>query len=302
VGAGNLRYKPHDVGISLGGGVSREPDYLALAGGGSVSLDLFEKNVTAVLGYSYGDETAGRTGTSYSWVSNRFTKSVPRLGLTVILTPSAVLDVVGEAFFESGNQAKPYRYVPFFAPDVAARMAPGTSGGEVNRLRLESKPLEQLPLARTRYALTARLSRRFSGSALRLEQRLYSDDWGLKGTTTDLRYILDVTRRAFVWPHLRAHLQTPVVFWKRAYPLRVAPDGRTALEAPPPLRTGDRELGPLRTFTAGGGLRFSLDGARHATWTVTLQGDVVFTRYLDALFISNRTAFFGALALETALE
>jgi hypothetical protein len=71
--------------------------------------------------------------------------------------------------------------------------------------------------------------------------------------------------------------------------------------APPPLRTGDRELGPLRTFTAGGGLRWRFAGDQSA-WSLTVQGDVVFTRYLDALYISDRMAFFGAFGIEAALE
>jgi hypothetical protein len=53
--------------------------------------------------------------------------------------------------------------------------------------------------------------------------------------------------------------------------------------------------------TAGGGLRWRLPGER-STWSVTVQGDVVFTRYLDALYISQRMAFFGALGLEATLE
>jgi hypothetical protein len=110
---------------------------------------------------------------------------------------------------------------------------------------------------------------------------------------------VDLTRSAFVWPHLRVHLQSPVAFWQRAYLNQAATAGEPPV--PPPIRTGDRELGPLRTFTAGGGLRWRFAG-ESSIWSVTLQGDVVFTKYLDALYISDRMAFFGAVGLEAALD
>jgi hypothetical protein len=300
VAAGNFRYKPHDVGVEAGGGVSREPDYLAIAFGGSLSWDFLEKNFTAVLGYSLGDETAGRAGTAFSVFSHRVSKSTPRLGVTIVLGPRSVLDMVAETSLERGDQSKPYRYVPLFSAAAAARIQPGTSAEAVNALRLQVRPAERLPLQRNRHAFTARLSHRFVASTLRLEQRAYADDWGLKASTTDLRYIIDVGRSVLVWPHVRMHIQTPVAFWRRAYDARLGPAGQI-LDLPA-LRTGDRELGPLRTITAGGGLRLGIDGAGRSTWTITLQGDVVYTRYKDTLFIGERLAFFGALGLERLLE
>jgi hypothetical protein len=297
VGAINLRYKPHDFGVEAGGGVSREPDYLALAVGGALSWDMLEKNLTGLVGLSYGDETAGRTGTSFAVVSHRFTKTTPRVGFTLIVNPSAVLDVVGEVALERGDQAKPYRYIPLFSPAAAARVGPGTPGDIVNAESAENgRPAEMLPLARNRYALTTRLGWRLPASALHLEERLYSDDWGLKASTTDLRFVIDLAKTVFAWPHLRAHLQSPVAFWQRTY-LASETGGNPGT---PTIRTGDRELGPLRSVTGGGGVRVKL-GDR-SSWSITLQGDVVFTKYLDALFITDRLAFFGALGLEAELE
>jgi hypothetical protein len=298
VGAGSFRYKPHDVGIELGGGVSREPDYLALAAGGALTWDMFEKNLTGMVGLSWGDESAGKTHTCFCSVDHHFTKIGPRAGFTLVVDPTTVLDVVGEVSIERGDQSKPYRYVPIFLPAMAAHIGPGTSAAVVND-SLQVRTAETLPLARNRYALTGRLSRRFTSSTLRLEERLYSDDWGLDASTTDLRHIFDLSRSVFVWPHLRVHVQSPVAFWQRTYVSERVPGS----QASEPLRilTGDRELGPLRTFTAGGGLRWRFAGDQ-STWSVTVHGDVVYTRYLDALYISERMAFFGAIGLEAALD
>jgi hypothetical protein len=299
VGAGNIHYKPHDFGVDVGGGLSREPDYLAIGVGGTLSWDLFDKNLTALVGYSYGDETAGRSGTPFSVFSRRLLKTGVRAGATVIVDPATTFEMVAEAVFERGDQAKPYRFVPLFETGAGARLTPGATVDEVNTARLSSRPAERLPLTRDRLSLTGRLAHRFAGSALHLEERLYTDDWGLKASTTDLRQVFDFGRGVFLWPHLRAHLQAPVEFWQRVYEAAVAPDGSIGV---PALRTGDRELGPLRSFTAGGGLRFKFNDDPHTTWSITVQGDAVITLYQDALFISRRTALFGALGLEAELD
>jgi hypothetical protein len=299
VGAGNIHYKPHDFGVDLGGGVSREPDYLALAVGGTLAADLFDKNLTVTVGYGYGDETAGRSGTPFSVFSHHLIKHSPRAGLTIIADRATVIDLIGELDLERGDQSKPYRYVPLFAPGVGAQLPAGASPDVVNAARLGARPAEQLPLERKRYAVTSRLSHRFPSGALRLEERIYSDQWGMQAATTDARYVVDVDPGVFVWPHLRAHLQSPVSFWKRAYDADVGAGG--AILDIPQIRTGDRELGPLRSFTVGGGVRLKL-GGEGRRWTLTFQGDAVVTSYLDALYIQRRTALFGAFALETELE
>jgi hypothetical protein len=299
VGAGNIHYKPHDFGIDVGGGVSHEPDYLAIAAGGTLSWDLFDKNLTAVVGASFGDETAGRSGTPFSVFSRRLLKSGLRAGATVIVDPATTFDVVGEGVFERGDQAKPYRFVPLFEAGATTRVPAGASVDEVNAARLSSRPAERLPLERDRYAVTSRLHHRFPGSALHLEERLYRDDWGLQASTTDYRQVVDFGRTFFVWPHLRAHFQQPVSFWQRTYQAVMGPDGAIGI---PALRTGDRELGPLHSFTVGGGMRWKLSADPHTTWSITFQGDAVVTRYQDALFISARTALFGALGVEAELD
>jgi hypothetical protein len=103
----------------------------------------------------------------------------------------------------------------------------------------------------------------------------------------------------FIWPHLRAHVQSGVDFWKRAYEVDVDDKGAMGV---PFLRTGDRELGPLHTLTGGAGLRLRLGDGGGTTWTLTLQGDAVFTRYHDALYITQRTAYFAAISLDAELD
>src|SRR5262249_19790594 len=106
---------------------------------------------------------------------------------------------------------------PMFDARVAPTIAKGTSIDDVNRDRNADRPLEQLPESRDRYALTARFGYRFAHATLRVDERLYTDTWRLHASTTEARYLADLSRRWTIWPWLRFHGQTPVYFWNRAY-------------------------------------------------------------------------------------
>ncbi len=295
--AGTLEteYKPHEFGVTIGGSLSSEPDYLSYGIGVAVSQDLDEKNTTLTAGYGYGYDISGRHFTPFSVFSRIIQHNTLNLGVTQVINKSTVGSLTADVVLDNGDQSKPYRYIPLFSPGMAASVPNGASIAWVTANRLPEKPLEQLPLSRQRYAVTGRLGHRFDGSTIRLEERLYADSWLLVASTTDARWIVDLGRRFEIWPHVRFHAQSAVNFWQRAYtangPLTV-----------PELRTGDRELGPLRTITGGGGLRALLGpNADLSAWAVTLQGDVMYTDFLNDLFILNRTAVLGTLTFEGEL-
>jgi hypothetical protein len=88
-----------------------------------------------------------------------------------------------------------------------------------------------------------------------------------------------------------------VDFWRRITEQLPTPVGPPGI---PLYRAGDRELGPLYTLTAGLGIKVRLNDDLHAPWALGFQLDAIYTRYLDAIYISRRQALFGALSLETA--
>jgi hypothetical protein len=312
--AGSLEaaYKPHNFGVTIAGSLSSEPDYLSFGIGSEMTLDLFEKNTTLVAGFGYGHDTVGRCGaegspantgsscTSFGVFSRIVNRTSFNLGWTQLLGPSTVSALVVDAGLESGDQSKPYRYVPMFSPDVAPTVPNGASVAFVTANRLPERPLEQTPLSKRRIALTARLAHRFDGSTLKLEERLYGDTWGLFASTTDARWIFDVGKRVGIWPHVRFHGQTAVSFWKRAYVSgeNVAAPGWDL----PVFRTGDRELGPLWTATGGGGLYVYLGSAAEPQKTrLSFSIDGMFTSFLDDLYITQRSGLISSVTLEMEL-
>jgi hypothetical protein len=125
-------------------------------------------------------------------------------------------------------------------------------------------------------------------------ERGYRDSWGLTASSTDARWIFDLGQRFAVWPHLRFHIQKEVNFWQRAY---VSEPGWNL----PEYRTGDRELGPLWTATAGAGGQWALGSAADpGRWTLQLSADAMYTSFLDDLFLDSRVALLGSLAFAGA--
>jgi hypothetical protein len=298
VGSADAAFKTGALAVGVAGGFSHEPDYLSLGGGGTLSLEVLDKNVTPFIGASYGHDDVGRTGLpKVYWQTMQ--KGTVQLGATFVVDRSTIAAVAVDGIFERGYLAKPYRYIPLFAPGVAATVQAGASVAEVNALRLDLRPVDALPNARDRYALGGRIAHRFEWSTVRADERLYHDSWGMWASTTDARWLLDVGSRLLLWPHGRFHAQRGIDFWERAYTAPIAADGTPTV---PRYRTGDRELGPLYTWTAGGGAQALLVRGRHQSWSLTFEMEAIVSRYLDALYITQRRALFGNLSLEARFD
>jgi hypothetical protein len=296
-GALEVEYKPKDFGVSIAGSTSSEDDYFSYGLGVTMTYDLLEKNLTLIGGYGYGHDTAGRHGTPFSVFSREIEHGAFTAGLSGLVDRSTIVSGVFDLILENGDSSKPYRYIPMFSAAEAANVTPGASIDYVNAHRDFERPLEQLPLARRRFALTGRLAHRFDDSTLRAEERGYYDNWGLLASTTDARWIFDIGKRFSIWPHMRFHIQKAVDFWQLAYVSGPGPGWDL-----PEYRTGDRELGPLWTFTGGGGVKTFLgsdvDPKRFA---IGLQMDAGYTAYTDDLYLSNRKMFLTSLNFEGEL-
>ena len=291
-----VQYKPGNVGLSAKTALSYEPDYLSLSGGVNALFDLSDKNLTLSLGYAYGRDTAGRTGTPFSVYSLALQRHALDASLAAVLDRSTLFTVTANCLLENGRQEKPYRYLPLFGGSTFVPRGAGVA--LVNELRLPGSVSEAVPDTRQRVALSGRLAHRAKASTLLLDQRLYADSWALLAATADLRWVVDASSRLYLWPHLRTHVQTGVSFWRRAY---VAQLGDASL-AVPAYRTGNRELSPLWSQTFGGGARYNLGGLEPEAWALTLELEGTYTAYRDALYIRDRWAAFGALQLDVRLR
>lgn len=285
-----------DVDVNLHTSFSIEPDYFASSIGTVVAVDLRQKTITPSIAYDFSYDIAGRSGTTYSVFSRRITRHAIDLASTFVLDKHSILTTNMSIVAEVGNVSKPYRYIPTFSKDVAPLVLPGLALPAVDANRNPERILEQLPESRQRFAIAARYARRFTGSTLRAEERLYSDSWGLKASTTDARFLIDVGQSFRVWPHARFHIQSGTDFWQLAY---VAQRTATGLQVPK-YRTGDRELGPLFAVTGGLGARLSFGESKN--WGIAANGDFIYTQFTNTLYILQRFGYFGSLLLEVDVE
>jgi len=287
-----------DVDASLKANLSHEPDYLAISFGGGASIDLRQKTITPALSYEFSHDISGRAGTPFSIYRRDINRHGINASVTFVLDKSTFFAAALTSVLENGDTSKPYRYLPMFAPDVAKRVPIGLSIDGVNKNRLTIRALEQLPTNRQRWAVAGLLGHRFTASTIRVEERLYVDSWGLKASTTESQFLVDMNERVRVWPSLRFHVQSGASFWQHAYAATSSTkDGTFTL---PALRTGDRELGPLYGLTIGGGARYAFGEKK--SWAISVNADIVYTRFLDHLFLLDRLGLFGATTLEVDLE
>jgi len=295
VGAGSASFKLGPSAVALSGNYSREPDYLSIGGGGVISFELAEKNVMPFVGGSYGHDLVGRTGDPMD-IWPELNKVSLKAGVTFVVNRSTIASLSFDEIMERGYLAKPYRYLPVVAPGAGSQIPPGASVDLVKSLNVYSVA-ENVPTERNRSALSGRLAYRSAHATFRGDQRLYHDSWELLASTTDIHEFIDVGSRMLVWPHLRAHVQNGVTFWRRVIEQLPNTAGPAGI---PTYRAGDRELGPLYTLTAGMGTKIRLNSDIRSPWTLSFQVDGMYTRYLDAIYISRRWALFSALGVEAA--
>ncbi len=285
-----------DVDVALRGSFSSEPDYLSIAGGGTLSVDLARKTVTPMVTYDFAHDTLGRAGTPFSLFSRPIARHTASVGVGLVLDKATVFVPSVTAVVELGDSSKPYRFIPMFSETTVLQVQPGMLAAQIDPLRLDFRPLEQLPTERQRWALDGRLLHRFSASTLRVDQRLYADTWGLRATTTDARYFADVSERVRLGGHLRFHAQNAVSFWRLAYVATMTSAGPRV----PALRTEARELGMLYTPTLGSDLRWALDHA--GRYALTFNADFGYTKFINQLFIDHRVSFLGSTVFEVGFE
>ncbi len=218
-------------------------------------------------------------------------------GVTFVMSPTTLLVTGFTVQLERGEESKLYRFIPMFAPDVAKLVTPGEPIDAVNQNRLPVRTREIVPRERNRFSLGARINHRFPNGTLRVEERLYNDNWGVRASTTDARYLHDLGDHLRVWPHLRFHGQTGASFYQLAYPAAIDQDNIPLQVFA--FRTGDRELSPFVAITAGGGARIALTTEKASVqYAIIVSGELMYSRYFRALYITARTAVYGTLGFE----
>lgn len=68
----------------------------------------------------------------------------------------------------------------------------------------------------------------------------------------------------------------------------------------PAFRAGDKELGPMLSVTFGGGARLAFGEKKE--YAVSLAAEMIYSRFLNHLYILQRFGYFGATTFEVEFE
>lgn len=300
-------HKKFPIGdISIHGSASLSPDDYGEGVGIGYSVDVAGKRLTPSLGYDFGHEDTGRSGTPLSAFNQESFTHGASAGLSIVLDKATVLAFTFNFGVLLGDISKPYRYIPTFASDPYQDPKYNSDPnkpfkGKIDQVQAARLPIrlrEQLPTTLQRYALSGLLAHRFGSSTIRLEERLYTDSWGAMASTTSIAYYIDANERIRIWPQARFNIQSGTSFWQRTYLATPSNGGNTITV--PSLRTGDRELGPLIGATGGLAARVTLGEERN--WSIGIQGIAIYNRFLSTLYIDDRLGLLGVTTLEADFE
>jgi len=235
---------PLGLGFALGasGHVSTERDYQSRGGTATLTLECLQKTTTFTGGYGInhdtvnpkggtpvGLETVGLgTGEYTGVIVNPKRVTSVGVGVSRILSRRWMVAVNASHDQERGYLTEPYKVLTVADP---------TTGDPTGTLLHESRPD-----ARDRKDVLASSVYHFAHDVLYTSYRYYWDDWGVRSSTFDLKYRINVADHAYLQPHVRYYTQTAATFY-RAELVQGDPV--------PAFASADERLGVLHTTSYG---------------------------------------------------
>jgi hypothetical protein len=239
---------------------SVENDYSSHNASLGFSQDLFDKNSTLAIGYTFAYNNVGRTG-DQTFHRNLLVNGVGA-SWTQVFGPRTIGQLSYSFSWLDGYQASPYRFVRVDAVDT----------GEIAFKVPETEPND-----RYRQAFVVGMNRHlFTDTVLQADYRFYFDNWGITSHTIQVRYFVtwhDVTLRL----RERFYYQDGASFYRAHY------TGDT-LE---PYVTADRELSTFWSNLVGAKVSWRLPWV-HRALEAEVKADFFYFNYRDFPLLAYR--------------
>ena len=241
-------------GVSGGYYMSKEEDYFAQQLSGGAERSLFDENLVLAFGGSYGwDRIDPLEDLDTAAAADRKTTLHGDFVATWTADPRTVVQGGAEASRVEGLQYNPYRTVY-----VAGAYVP-----------------ELHPDSRMRRDVFFKVNRYLPGRAsLKLDYKLYSDDWGVLSHTAGAKLLQYVGQAVVVRYRYRYYTQGAADFYREEY---LAPGGVDGYQ------TADYRLGDFDAHLFGTQLSWSFGRAPFSIdWLSNLALDVEYERYFNS--------------------
>lgn len=196
----------------FGANFSNEYDYQSIGASATLKRDFNNRNTTVSAGLSLSQDTVDPVGGAPYGLSvvpdypavketqgGSQDKSVTDLllGLTQVINRSTLMQLNYTYGIDDGYLSDPYKLLS--VTDI---------NGDVTGYRFEERPDE-----RARHALYWRTLHHFSEDVIDFSYRYYSDDWGIRSHTVDMRYRYELGGGHYLQPHLRWYQQSAADFY-----------------------------------------------------------------------------------------
>jgi hypothetical protein len=230
---------PLGLGFALAasGHVSRERDYRSTGGTATLTLECMQRlttfsagggvnhdQVNPIGGTPVGLGTGELTGVAF----NDKTVTSAQVGVSRILTRRWMVAVNANRDRETGYLTEPYKVLS---------VADSSTGTPTAVQYKEKRPDE-----RDRRDVLLNSVYHLTNDVVYASYRYYWDDWGLRSSTFDLKYRVNLGDHAFVQPHVRYYAQNAATFYRAEL---------VQGEPLPAFASSDERLGVLHTTTYG---------------------------------------------------
>lgn len=213
LGVDHERPLNRQLSLKVGGVVSTEDDYDSLGSSVGLTRESADKVHAIDVGLAFTHDTIFRSDTAgtprplgdinilESWGEGERNSVDGLLGYTRILNARTIVQGNLSYGVSSGYHSDPYKII---------------SAADEND-RIIANFHDSRPGTRQRTALYGKLVHKLADSddSIQGSYRLYSDSWGIRSHTADLRYHHKLTRRQSLEPHLRLYLQSEADFYYR---------------------------------------------------------------------------------------
>ncbi|MDH5611965.1 MAG: DUF3570 domain-containing protein [Gammaproteobacteria bacterium] len=244
--------------IIWGANLSGEHDYFSMGVSANYSKDFNNRNTTLSAGVGYNNDTVKPgggvpiefapmrdQGASQNIDGSSETKTIIdfMVGITQVIDRKTMVQLNLSLGTVSGYQNDPYKIVTVVDDPVAG--LPSTAFLTANDLPYV---FEKRPDSRQKSSLFLKAVHHLDEDVINASYRYYSDDWGIKSHTLDLKYRYELAA-SYLQPHVRYYSQSAADFYR--HNLVLGTDINTAGDVLVDYASHDYRLAESTTTTLG---------------------------------------------------
>jgi len=216
--------------IIWGANLSGEHDYFSMGVSANYSQDFNNRNTTLNVGLGFNSDSINAhsgtptefapmmvsgTGKNVSGDSESKTLTDFMIGITQVIDRKTMVQLNLSLGSVSGYQNDPYKIVTVVADPATGLPITGVDSPFFDTAVTGNRPYvyEKRPDSRQKNSLFLKAVHHLDEDVINASYRYYSDDWGIKSHTLDLKYRYELAN-SYLQPHVRYYSQSAADFYR----------------------------------------------------------------------------------------